>query len=626
MINFIANYADKMVGGEVRQSNKEELINWLSTKTIIAVDTETQGDFNFSNKVIMLQIGDADEQFVIDTRDTDVKFLAPYFSNAGILKLFHNAKFDLKFLRYCFGFDTQNVYDTFLVECLLTNGKRGRTLNLADVTNKYTGAYMDKSVRLNFLKKGTVEFTTQEIVYSGRDVEYLHAIRDAQLKEVEVLELNNVVDLENEAVHVFADIEYNGMKLDANRWVAQADKTEDLLKERKKELDYFILDNYPKCSFIKGNVQLTMFDTDPVLLDINWDSPVQMKQLFLELGIPVKTTSAKDIVIFEDKYEIISKFIAYKKTAKLVSTYGKNFLTYINPVTERVHTNFWQILDTARVSSGGSDTAPNMQNLPASNDYRNPFVARPGWKIVSCDFSGQEARLAASGSQDPTWVTAFKEGKDLHSEVAALVFGIEVDKARDKPAFLQGKSYRDVAKMINFAILYGAGEHKIAKSLNISKDQAKKIIDKYFEATPKLIQYLNNCAAYGIKNGYIRSFKPYSFVRFLDGWYPGITREADEKTYERLKRICFNSPIQSTGAYMMKKALIELRKYIRENKLTDKVKIIMVVHDQADIEVKAEFAEEWAQIQKSIMEAVGNTMVKNISILSEITIGDAWSK
>lgn len=628
MIHFISNYnkLDQFVEKGIKPATMADLYNWLAEKKQVAVDTETTGDFDFKNRVIMLQIGDGSDQFVIDTRDTDVSGLGKYMEDPSILKLLHNAKFDIKFLRFSFGFEVVNVYDTFLVECLLTNGIKGRSLGLAAVCEKYLGVYMDKSVRLNFLKKGSLEYNVQEVLYSAVDVEHLIAVKNEQKVGVDQYSLQPVVDLENEVTVVLADIEYNGMKLDKDKWIAQAEKVEEELETRRKELTEYIVNNCKSVSFIKKDVQLTMFGEDPELVDINWDSPIQAKRLFTELRIPVKSTDAKELALYKDKYPIIDKYITYKKTAKLVTTYGKNFLTYINEVTGRVHTNFWQILDTARVSSGGSDICPNMQNLPASNDYRNPFVARKGFKIVSCDFSGQEARLAASGSQEPTWVDSFREGKDLHSEVAANIFGIKAEQAKDKPEFLKGKSYRDVAKTINFAILYGAGEHKISKSLGLTKEEARQIIDTYFSKTPKLIKYLQGCADYGIRNGYIRSFKPYSFVRFLDGWYPGITRERDEKLYERLRRVCFNSPIQSTGAYMTKKALIEIWKYIKNNDLRDKVYIVMTVHDQIDTEVFEDFAEEWSKIQKSIMESVGDSIVKNVKILSDVTISDCWKK
>jgi len=390
MVYFISNYADKYSSSGVQPATINDLLGWMVGKHVLQCDTETTGDFNFSNKVIMLQIGNSETQFVIDTRCIDISPVLPYFRDESILWLFQNAKFDLKFLRFSFGETPVKVYDTFLAECLLTNGIKNRSLGLSHLVQKYTGAYMDKNVRSNFINKGSTEFTKEEVLYGAMDVQYLEEIREKQLEEITKLELNNVLDLENEVTHVLADIEYNGMKLDSNKWIEQADRTEELLEKSRNDLDDYILTKHPSSRFVNHRVQLTMFDeVSPVLVNINWDSPVQVKQLLTELGINTKTTSAKDIESLASKHEIIRNFIDYKKTSKLVSTYGKSFLKYINPVTGRVHTNFWQILDTARVSSGGSDTTPNMQNLPANNLYRNPFVAKPGFKIVSCDFSGR---------------------------------------------------------------------------------------------------------------------------------------------------------------------------------------------------------------------------------------------
>lgn len=604
----------------------DELLKWLTGRDSFACDTETTGLFDFSNKVILLQIGDGKDQWIIDTRNVDTKPLKKFFEDRNILKIFHNAKFDVKFIRFSLGFHTEGVYDTFLAECLLTNGRKDARKSLAEVSRKYCGIEMSKDERMTFTKTGAKPFKKSQLIYAALDVQFLHEVRSKQLVEIEKWDLLNVLNLENDCVIVFADIEYNGMLLDTKPWLIQAEKVEAELVELQKVLDSMLIREVPHSSFINKGSQLSLFTEEVRTVSINWVSPPQLRILFLEMGLDVDTTSEKDIAIHEDKSPLIKKIIEYKKLKKKESTYGRTFLNYINPVTGRIHTSIKQILETGRISTGNGTDSPNMQNLPASNTYRNPFIARSGFKIVSCDFAGQEARLAASGSKDDVWCNAFRQEKDLHSEVAAMVFRIDPDRAREKPDHLGGKSYRDVAKTINFAILYGASEYKISKQLNIPLQQAKDIIESYFKATPKLINYLNNCAKYALKNGYIRSYKPYSLIRWIPGWRPNLNPQADKGFIGQITRLAYNTPVQASGAMMTKLALVKLRDYINSHNLQKDVFILMAVHDQIDVEVKEHIAEDWAKIQKAIMEEAGRELITEVPVLSDITIGDCWKK
>jgi DNA polymerase I-like protein with 3'-5' exonuclease and polymerase domains len=605
----------------------EVLLDWVKDKKVIEVDSETTGDFNFQNKIILLQIGDYNNQFVIDTTTVSPLPLKSVLENKDVVKIFHNFKFDTKFLRFCYGIQCVNIYDTFLAECLITNGHRPRNLGLADVVSKYCGAYLDKSVRETFVGKKDNAFSEAEIVYSGRDVTFLGLVRDKQLEVLKELDLMSAANLEMEVVHTIAEFEYNGMGLDSKRWLDQAYRMEDLLATKMLELDSFTLSKYPKNSFKVKTVQVSLFpDEHSRDLKINWDSPIQVKQLFNECGMDFDSVSAVELEIHGKSNELVAKYLEYKKVAKLVSTYGKSFLNYINPVTSRIHSNFWQILDTARMSSGGSDICPNIQNLPATPEYREPFIPRKGFKIVSIDFSAEEARLAAFGSKEPGWINPFIDGKDLHSEVAAMIFKIDPNKSTDTPEFLKGKSYRTVAKTINFALLYGASEFKISKSLSIEVEEAKKLLDSYFSAVPKLQGYLQKCVDYGMENGYIRSYKPVSYIRYLSGWYPGLSEHTDKKLYGRLKRICYNTPIQTTGAAILKEALVKIRNYIIDNKLESDVKFFAAVHDQIDMEVRESFAEEWSIIQKNLMEEVEQVYLGKVPAKVDIKISDCWKK
>lgn len=207
------------------------------------------------------------------------------------------------------------------------------------------------------------------------------------------------------------------------------------------------------------------------------------------------------------------------------------------------------------------------------------------------------------------------------------MFGITDDLVRTKPDFLRGKSYRDAAKTINFGVLFGMSEFKLSKSLSITVEEAKNLIVKYFAATKQLKSYLDMCANYGLSRGYIKSFKPYSIIRFFPEWRNDLNPySADNKIIGEITRASYNTPIQSTGAVMTKLALVNIRNYINQNNLQDRVRLIHVVHDATYCEVREDFAEEFSKIQSQCMIDAGKEFELDLPMETDITINDFWSK
>jgi DNA polymerase-1 len=616
-----------------KTTNIEHLLEWLKDKTEISLDTETEGFFNHSNKVIMLQLSDNKDSFVIDTRVVNCfELIKPYLKNSLILG--QNLKFDYKFLKF-HGIRLNNIYDTFLAECILTNGqewqiginpngtpKMGRELGLGALTKKYCNKELDKTVRNQFVGLSGKPFNDKQIVYGAEDVESLFKIRELQLDQINKLELNNILNLEFKACLALADIEYNGFKFNPLKWTELAKKAESKIPIYEAELDVMVK-NEPKLSkFVSKYIQGNLFDVVERDVLIEYSSPTQMAKVFKALGLQLESTSEKEISKYQNDYPFIKKFIDYKKDCKLTTTYGLDFLKWINKKTGRIHTEFWQILETFRVSSNN----PNLQNLPAKNEYLNCFISEDGWSIIGIDYAAQEARLAACGSNDELWLNTFLQGKDLHTEVCKLMFKIDDSLVKTKPDFLRGKTYRDAAKTINFGVLFGMSKFKLSKSLSISIEEAEDLIKQYFQATKQLKSYLDSCAAYGLKNGYIRSFRPYSGIRYFPNWKPDLNSYKDFKVIGEITRASYNTPIQATGAIVTKSALIAIRDYIFNNKLEDKVRLIHVVHDAIYCEVINEFAEEFSLIQAKLMEEAGYNFDLKLKMLTDISIAPCWNK
>jgi DNA polymerase I-like protein with 3'-5' exonuclease and polymerase domains len=601
-----------------RESTIENCYNWLIKLSAVALDTETEGFFNHRNRIIMLQLSDGTDTWVIDTRITNISLLKLVLEK--ILILGQNLKFDYKFLKKE-GIILKNIYNTFIVECLLNNGLEVN-LSLEAICFKYCGIKLDKSVRNQFIKLQGSPFTNNQIIYGSGDVQYLFKIKEEQEKLVTKYNLQSVVNLENEACLALADIEYNGLGFDSIPWLKLTEKAESNLSNYEEELDRLVLEEPKLKKFIKKYEQLSLFGEVDRVISIKWSSPTQVQKVFKEIGLDIESSSEKEIQKFQYQYPLVKKFIDYKKESKVITTYGKSFLDNINPITNRIHTEFWQIKETNRVSSN----KPNLQNLPAKNEYLNCFVAAKGYKIIGIDYSGQEARIAACGSKDTMWLNTFLEGKDLHSEVCKLMFSITDDLVRTKPDFLRGKTYRDVAKTINFGVLFGMSKFKLSNTLQVSLEEADDLIKKYFKATKQLKIYLDNCAKYGLTNGYIRSYSPYSGIRFFPNWKKDLDEWEDKKIIGEITRASYNTPIQMTAALMTKVALVNTRKYIIENSLEDKVKLVHVVHDAIYTECIEEFAEEFSIIQSNIMKEAGKQFNLALPMDTDITITDFWSK
>jgi len=382
----------------------EDLIQWISERDSIALDTETEGFFNHANRIIMLQLSDGNDIWVIDVRNNKDCFikLKPYLESKLIIG--QNLKFDYKFLKLE-GIILDKIYDTFLAECCLTNGKEwllpngkmGRQLGLGEIAKRYLGVSLDKSVRNQFIGLNGQPFTYKQIVYGSEDVLYLHKIKELQTLRANKYELNEYISLENQACLALADIEYNGMGFNIEAWLKLSRKVDQLIPLHEKELDDLVRAEPKLTKFINKTPQLDLFGGTDRDVTILWSSPAQVLAVLKGLiGDEVESSSEKDIAIYQYSFPLVKKLIDYKKDAKLASTYGDNFINFINPVTKRIHGEFWQILNTSRVSCGGSKSGKssvNLQNLPAKNDYLNCFVADKGKLIIGIDYKGKRKMI-----------------------------------------------------------------------------------------------------------------------------------------------------------------------------------------------------------------------------------------
>lgn len=613
-----------------KHCDMSEVVSYCKGKEILSVDTETTGLDYTIDKIILFQIGDEDRQFLIETRGHDIQELKEILESKNIIKIFHNAKFDLNFIKSSFNIHCENVYDTMLVEKILTCGT-GKSVSLLNTLDRNLGIQMDKTQQSSFVgHKG--DFSEPQLIYAAKDVEYLIALKDKQAGFIDTYKLQNTVDLENSAVLAFADIEYNGLDLDVRTWLELANNALREAEAYEVELDEHIMNDDKLSKFVPKHIQGDLFAEQSTLRKVNvkWTSPKQVLEVFRGLIPKLDNVNGKDMLRYAFKFDMINTYISYKEQMKIYTSYGEKFMSNLKN-DGKVHTSFNQILDTGRVSS----SRPNMQQIPADNKFRNCFVAPEGWKFVSADYSSQELNVIAFGSNDPVWISALERGEDLHSTCAELVYGekwndqaepdCEYIKSKSKCRCKGHKKLRTHIKTVNFGLAYGMGANKLADTVGIDKKDAEQLIKDYFEAFPNIGAFLDKLGNFGTTFGYIKTFPPYNRRRWFSNWFPKMynSRENSQE-FSSIERASKNTPIQGASADMTKKALILMRNYIKEFNMP--VKLVMTVHDQIDTICKDEYVGAWIIKMKELMEEAANEIVTNKLLKAEVTVSDCWEK
>ena len=625
----------------------EECVEYCASKRILGVDTETEGFSFITKKMIMFQVGDMDRQYVIDTRFQSIEPMRHVLESEDIVKVFHNAKFDYKFIR-AVGICTENVWDTFLVEKILHCGKDNVRFSLAHVVKRYLNKTLNKDVRNQFVGLTGQPFTDSQVLYGAKDVIYLLSIVEHQQESLDKYALNDTAQLENDAVLAFSDIEFEGIHINQEEWLAISSEVEIDMKEVERGMDDTIMDDKRFETFVSNYVQGDLFTDfeDLRKIDVNWASPKQVLSVFQTLIPELEKVDAKFLYKHRKKHAIIPAYMKYKEQAKIVSSYGRAFLDNVHS-DGKIHTSFNQILNTGRVSS----REPNMQQMPASNKFRNCIKAPEGWVFVSSDYSSQELNVIAYGSKDPVWIEALEKGQDLHSVCAALVYGskwddaaaegcdyfmpaqditdegvtVAVDIEKQKCNCPEHKSLRTKVKTVNFGLAYGMGPNKLADTIESSLGEAKELIESYFKVFPNIGSFLDKLERFGVKYGYARTYPPYNRRRWFSDWFRGIGAEPSLRGITgTIGRASKNTPIQGASADMTKLALIYVRDFIRKNNVP--VKIVMTVHDQIDTVCSKEYSEEWKVKMTELMEEAALKIIPNGLLKAETNISECWEK
>ena len=640
-----------LVSGQVRidddqilSATVEQCIAYCNSLEYVGVDTETTGFTPYSCKLLSLQLGDFNNQYVIDCSTVDIQLFKELLENKQLI--FQNYQFDGRFL-YHHRIVPNYVHDTFLAECLINQGLSDSSVSLETIVYKYCKYSLNKSVRGQIHYRG---LDTTVIIYAAEDVKYLES---AYLQQREILENSGTIEqlrLEEEYVKVLAYIAYSGMKLDRNAWKAKCIKGEEDLLLAKKALDDWALST-GRADLM--DMQYDMFN-EGFKVKVNWNSSKQVIPIFKGLGFNLlvkdKVTgkmkySVEDNVISQQAHlhPLASLYLNYKGLQKEVSTYGENWFKLIDPVSERIHTSFWQIRDTGRLSSGDKDNkVPNFQNIPADKVTRECFIPEEGNVFVDCDYDSMEVRVFTNLSKEQNLIDFFKlkGANDMHCQTARALFP-ELKDLSDDEIKAKHKDKRQTGKIASFTMQFSGNGFTLSKNLGVSKEQGELIYNTYMKAYPGIEKYFKISRAEALSRGYILISDKTGAKCYVDGWneIKELKSQIDWEArgpkelitkYYRLKgkaeRNSCNYGTQGTSAIINKVAGVYLWRWLIEKNYLFKVWFPNVIHDQNLLECPKELGEEVKNIIEKCMVDAGDKFCSIVPLTCTAEIKTKWTK
>lgn len=601
------------------------VVNWVYDREHIALDTETTGLRFHADKVLLLQLGDTHVQYVLDMYKLEgnpmMKPVWEGLCRPGVTCYAHNAKFDFGMIMGHFGIEIPRWVCTYIASELLSKGIKSSSSSLVYSLDKYLGEKVDKSAQASFQDMSWGDsFTEEQIEYAASDVKYLLPLWQEQKKQMDRwgMDKTRLYEMEFECIKACADLEYNGIYINQDKWLELKAKAVKIRDEVLEKLDEHFIKICPPDMFGR-----------PI---INYKSPAQVKPALSKLiDYKLPDTSEGTLSQFKEDHDVVDLVLKYRKSTKLVDTYGSEFLRKnVDPITFRIHSDFRQTgTETGRMASRN----PNLQNIPSQQEYRDPFEVQDpeNYRIISADFSGQELRLLIQISKEPALIKAVKENKDVHSYSASLVFGIPYEDFltydeegnviyddEGEPVIKPDmkKSYRNPCKSITFGLIYGMGVQKLANTLGITISEAKELREKYFAAFPKVKALMDSIEAetkrtkmaYSPLDGRIKH------LSFMDWDHPKHVGGAINQAK--------NFPFQGCGASTTKLAMARLRKRIKRENWD--ARLVNVVHDELIFEVHKDQANDFSKVVAEEMSKAFNVYAPDVPMTAKPEIGLHW--
>lgn len=537
---------------------------------------------------------DAPEQ--LNLKDVLALF-KPILENPNIKKVGQHLKYDKNVLAN-YDIDLNGIaFDTMLesyvlnsvasrhnMDSLASHYLNHQTIHFEDIAGK--GA---KQISFNLIPLG------EAAPYAAEDADItlrLHHVLWAKLlSEKPLAEVLQQIELP--LLTVLAKMEQFGVLIDSQKLAQQSQDLASRILQLEKEVHELAGQTFNLGSTKQLQEILYEKMNLPVLKKTPKGSPSTSEEVLQELALD---------------YPLPKLLMEYRGLTKLKNTYTDKLPKMINARTGRIHTSYHQaVAATGRLSS----TEPNLQNIPIRTEegrrVRQAFIARPGYKIVAADYSQIELRIMAHLSKDEGLIKAFAAGKDIHSATAAEVFGVALADVSTEQ--------RRNAKAINFGLIYGMSAFGLSRQLNISRHDAQKYMNLYFERYPGVLQYMEETRQLAKEQGYVSTV----FGRRL--YLPEIT-SSNAMQRKGAERAAINAPMQGTAADIIKKAMISVDAWI-DSLATDEIRMIMQVHDELVFEIKQQELESY---QTKIISLMEHAVELDVPLIVEAGVGINWDE
>jgi len=573
----------------------------IETEPIISLDTEGTTYDPFTATMLLLQLATRNAAYVIDCTKVDISSLKHILEAERPLKIVQNAKFDYGILKVQAGIRLGNLFDTMLAERILTCGA-SREISLKTLAEKYLNEKIDKTIRETFYDPRSPalrgKFSPEQLDYAARDVLVLREIFEKQYKQLQEEDLVETAKLEFALVQVVAEMELRGSLIDKEKWRAH-------IKELEKKRDEINRQIQNEIRHLSPYSQVDLFGNESDT--VNLDSPLQLLAVFKKLGEDLPNTS--EAILQKSAHPLAKKLLEYRAFEKMITAFGESILDKIHPITGRLHPDFLQLgADTGRFACNN----PNLQQIPTDSGFRSCFIATPGYKLITADYSQIELRIMAEVSEDPAFLEAFKKNVDLHSLTASQMFRIPISKV--------DKDKRFQAKSINFGLMYGRGPVSLSTQIGLSVDEARNLLDVYFSSYKKVKRWLDNTGRQAVRAGEVRTLGGRRRLFVL----PDRAHPDYEKLISSIERQGKNTPIQGTSADITKYALAYIYREFTQRGLD--AYLIHTVHDEIVAEAREDIANEAAAIIEEQMVAAGEKLLTKVPVKVDVYVSDCWEK
>ena len=577
------------------------LFDFLMTFEIVSLDTETTSTNAIEAELVGMSFSvEENKAFYVPVSANReealriVNIFKPLYENEKILKVGQNIKYDLEVLAN-YGVTLKGkMFDTMIAHYVLQPELYHNMDYLAEIYLKYKTIHIEELIGPKGKgQKNMRDLNPQDVYeYAAEDADITLKLKNILEKELEKAGVEHLFyDIEMPLMPVLASMEMNGVCLDT----VSLKETSEVLTNRLK-----IIEN--KIYELSGET-------------FNIASPKQVGEILfdkLKIVEKAKKTKTGQYVTNEEvlqglkhKHEIVGNILEHRGLKKLLGTYVDALPSLINKRTGRIHTSFNQtIASTGRLSS--SD--PNLQNIPVrgeeGKEIRKAFIPEPGCLFFSADYSQIELRVMAHLSNDENMIEAFREGYDIHAATAAKIYKEDMNEV--------SRDQRTKAKRANFGIIYGITIFGLAERLDISRDEAKQLIDGYFETYPKVKEYMETAKETARKNGYVETlFKRRRYLADIN------SRNATVRGFA--ERNAINAPIQGTAADIIKVAMINI--YNRFNNEGIRSKMILQVHDELNFSV---YPDEKEKVEKIVLEEMQGAFSMKVPLVADCGWGKNW--